>query len=515
MRKVLLQRKGRWVLWAALVPLTASCGEGVLRGGMRSVDAGAGDGADLSDGTIQDAAADAPVPLRPPGDRDAETPPQPDGATMEIDAAAPPPPPPDPADAATPPPPAPDAAPPPPPAPVGPPVYPADRDQSPLTPALADRLRAWLQGDSHANVFAKIGDSITVASSFLHCFDGANVDFADDPRAAQLSETVDFFRAGDAAGASPFDRESAAAVVGWSVQSALRGAPSPVDLEVNTLGPQIAVVMFGSNDIQNDNLPFYGDHMRALVDGLLARGVLPILSTVPPRDDSGTADAEVPTYNTVLRALAQSRGVPLIDLNRRLLPLPSHGLGPDHLHPRAYSTAAGSRPCVFTAEGLQNGYNVRNLLTIQALDRLRRVLAGEPAPDDAGPVRLGAGTAADPIQIEALPFGDVRDTRTPAQNIIAAYPGCRSAADEGGGEFVYRLDLAAPTTIRADLVDGDGVDIDLHLVVDPNDGNTCLQRHDREIVADLAPGTWYLVADTYVAAGAPQPGEFLLAIVAQ
>jgi len=38
---------------------------------------------------------------------------------------------------------------------------------------------------------------------------------------------------------------------------------------------------------------------------------------------------------------------------------------------------------------------------------------------------------------------------------------------------------------------------------------------DRQIVADLGAGTWYFVLDTYVAAGAPQPGEYLLAIVAE
>jgi hypothetical protein len=326
-----------------------------------------------------------------------------------------------------------------------------------------------------------------------------------------LQPTLDFFRGGDAAGTSPFGRESEAAVVGWSVQSALRGAPSPVDREISAVNPRYATVMYGSNDVENDNLSFYGDHMRTLVDLLIAQGVVPILSTIPPRDDKPSSDAEVPSYNTIVRALAQSRGVPLVDLHRRMLPLPGHGLGGDHLHPRSARTGA----CDFTADGLQAGYNVRNLLTLEALDRTRAALADAPPPDPAPPVRLGAGTAADPIVVEALPFGDARDTHAAAQSALASYPGCGSAADEGGGEFIYRLDLAAQTTIRADVVDGDGVDIDLHLVVDPGDPGTCLQRHDRHLVADLGPGTWYFVLDTFVAAGAPQPGEYLLAIVAE
>jgi hypothetical protein len=39
--------------------------------------------------------------------------------------------------------------------------------------------------------------------------------------------------------------------------------------------------------------------MRALVDALVARGVVPLLSTIPPRDDSEVADADVPLYNGI------------------------------------------------------------------------------------------------------------------------------------------------------------------------------------------------------------------------
>jgi hypothetical protein len=501
-----------WKAVALGLTLTlGACGEGTLDTGFSAQAPG---DADADPGFAEtDAGADALDALRPT-QRDAEpgadadgldaSPTAPDGGGTDPDTmeAGP-----TPADAG---PPDPDAAPPPPPPPQGPPVYPADRDHSPLGPALVARLQqiAAAAPNRAADAFAKIGDSITVSEGFLHCFDGGAVNL--DGRDA-LQPTLDFFRGGDAAGTSPFGRESEAAVVGWSVQSALRGAPSPVERELAAVNPRFATVMYGSNDVENDNLSFYGDHMRLLVDLLLAQGVVPILSTIPPRDDKPSSDAEVPTYNTIVRALAQARGVPLVDLHRRLLPLPGHGLGGDHLHPRSARTGA----CDFTAEGLQAGYNVRNLLTLEALDRARAALAGAPPPDAAPPVRLGTGTAADPIVVEALPFGDARDTHAPAQVALPSYPGCGSAADEGGGEFIYRLDLAVQTTVRADVVDGDGVDIDLHLVVDPADPGTCLQRHDRHLVADLGPGTWYFVLDTFVAAGAPQPGEYLLAIVAE
>jgi lysophospholipase L1-like esterase len=436
-----------------------------------------------------------------------------DAAEPPTGDATPPPPPPD-ADAGQPPPPPdaapvePDAAPPPPPE-TGPLVYPSDRDHSPIGPALAAQFQAIAAATPRAeNVFSKVGDSITVGTGFLHCFagDGVRLDGRGD-----LQATIDHFRAGNAGGTTPFDRTSLAATVGWSVQSALRGAPSPVEREIDTVRPRFATVMFGTNDIENDNPSYYGDQMRTLVDLLLENGVIPLLSTIPPRDDRASSDAEVPTYNTLVRALAQSRGVPLMDLHRRLSAIPGHGLAGDNLH----LDSAGSGSCDFRADGLSGGNNVRNLLTLQALDRVRRALAGEPPPDADGPGRSGSGTAADPVVIEALPFGDVRNTHQAPQSALPEYPGCGSQADEGGGEFVYRLDLAAPARVRADVADGDGVDVDLHLLVDPTDPATCVRRHDRQIVADLDAGTWYFVLDTFVAAGAPQPGEYLLAIVAE
>jgi lysophospholipase L1-like esterase len=495
----------------------AGCGDGRLDAALlppTAADGGASGDADVPSGHGGATTADAEVPSDAGGagdvaDARAVDPPdpgEPDAAPApgEPDAAVPP----DAPDATPPPPPEPDAAPPPPP-PDGPPVYPADRDHSPVGPALAAQWQA-IAGATprRANVFSKIGDSITVGAGFLHCFAGDAVRL--DGRAA-LQATIDHFRAGDAGGSTPFDRTSLAATVGWSVQSALRGSPSPVEREVSAIDPRFAVVMFGTNDIENDNPSYYGDQMRTLVDLLLDQGVIPLLSTIPPRDDRASSDAEVPTYNTLVRALAQSRGVPLMDLHRRLTPIPGHGLAGDNLH----LDSAGAGSCDFRPDGLTGGNNVRNLLTLEALDRVRRVLAGEPPPDAGGPYRTGTGTAADPVLIEALPFGDVRNTHAAPQSALPEYPGCQSQADEGGGEFVYRLDLAAPARIRADVADGDGVDVDLHLLVDPTDAGTCLQRHDRQIVADLGAGTWYFVLDTYVAAGAPQPGEYLLAIVAE
>src|SRR5690349_10931524 len=55
--------------------------------------------------------------------------------------------------------------------------YPDDRTQSPITAEVAANLVAIAaRGAADEKAFSKIGDSITEASSFLHCFAGSNVD---------------------------------------------------------------------------------------------------------------------------------------------------------------------------------------------------------------------------------------------------------------------------------------------------------------------------------------------------
>ena len=393
-------------------------------------------------------------------------------------------------------------------APDASPVYPADRAHSPLGPVAAAALRtiAARAPAAATDVFAKVGDSITVSRSFLDCFDGGGVQL---DAFGDLEPARAFFAGGDAAGTSPFSRVSEAATVGWSVGAALRGAPSPLEQELTALNPAMAVVMFGTNDLQSRAPNVYFSGMRALVDALAVRGVVPLMSTIPPRDDSAIADADVPLYNGIVRALAQSRRVPLMDLHRALMALPGHGMGPDNLHP----SAAAEGACVLTPSGLQSGYNQRNLLTLQALDRAWRALNAEPAPEAEGPTRRGDGTAAAPFEVDALPFAELRDTRDATTRAVDRYDGCQSQADESGPEHIFRLTLDAPRTVRAVVVDGDGVDVDLHLMVDPGDPTTCLQRNDREIEADLGEGVWYLVVDTYVVdGGPPQAGEFALVV---
>lgn len=416
-------------------------------------------------------------------------------------------------DAEPPPDAAPDMADPPDPPAEGPARYLAGRLHSPLTPWVRDQLRAIRARDParQDDVFAKIGDSITVSGSFLECFAGANVQLAGRDF---LGDTINFFLGGDAAGGNPYTRESLAATVGWSAISALRGDPSPIDRELAALDPRFAVVMFGTNDIQRNNITAYADEMLDIVDLLLSQGVIPLLSSIPPRGDSAAADAQVPAYNAIVRGIAEGRQVPFVDLEMALRPLPNYGLAGDRLHGSTYQSGGRYLPCAFTEAGLQHGYNWRNLLTIEALHRVVGSVLGEVAPPDApSPPRVGTGTPEDPLVIDALPYTHLADTREAPSDAFDAYPGCNAPQNEGGPEYVYRLDLDRPTTVRAMVFDRGTVDIDIHLLGGP-DPARCLDRDHNGFEASLEAGTWYFALDTFMGAdGQPDAGEFLFVLV--
>ena len=393
---------------------------------------------------------------------------------------------------------------------AAPEIYSTDRSLSPITPYVAENLRAIAARELGLSgaVFAKVGASATVSSNFMHCFAG---DYVDVDGRDYLTATIAHFLAGDADGTDPYQRTSLTATVGWSAGAALAGDPSPLEQELAAISPRYAVIMYGTNDIQLGNIDAYGRNLLDMADLLVAAGVIPVYTTIMPRDDSASADAEVPRYNAVVRAVAQAYQVPLVDLHRELLPLDDHGLGGDGIHPSVYRDG-GARGCVFTATGLTYGYNIRNLLTIETLRRLERIVdGGEAAPDAPLASVTGSGAPDDPLLIDRLPFSDLRDTSASANDNVDVYDGC-GTQDESGPEYVYELVLDHAATIRARVIARAGADVDVHLLQGGTSGAHCLLRNDRVIVTDLDPGTYFFNLDTFVSGGAPLPGEFLFVV---
>ncbi len=126
----------------------------------------------------------------------------------------------------------------------------------------------------------------------------------------------------------------------------------------------------------------------------IAVGIVPILSTIPPRT-SATFDIERGNpYNTALRALAQQLSVPLIDYSKEILLRRPNGtwentlIGNDGVHPsggvNGYSPSSnpylpGGDPDTHTTgdAALNSGYLLRTWLAVQKMQEIKALTISE------------------------------------------------------------------------------------------------------------------------------------------
>jgi hypothetical protein len=263
--------------------------------------------------------------------------------------------------------------------------------------------------------------------------------------------------------------------------------------------------MMGTNDTEPSGEHRFESNLRRLVDTILAAHVVPLLSTIPPRGDSATMNAVVPEMNAVIRAIAQARQVPYMDLWQTVVGLPDQGLVSDGVHLSVY-VSGGAHGCWLTPPALQEGMNQRNKVTLEALDRVRRFILEDETPEVAQ-ARAGRGTCDDPRRIDALPFVDDGDT-TAGVSVVPQYA-C-GAQDEGGPEIVYRIEVAQAET-RARVFTDEGVDLDLHWLDGPSAAQ-CTARADRTLDIQAQPGVHYLAVDSFVSSGKALSGGYRLTL---
>jgi len=395
-------------------------------------------------------------------------------------------------------------------------VYSADRTQSPIDAAVAQHLRDIVtHGTGLPGVFSKVGDSISSSDPglsggpFLNCFDGVlegTVSWEYNIRLgsyASLEPTIDFFKQTHIGLDDSWTRASLATRVSMTASWAISGSPSPLEQELSAAQPRYAVVMYGSNDIAW-SLPYplaeraqvYERNMRTLTDRLLARGVIPLLTTMPPDRDFFTY---VPVYTGIVRAIAQGRQIPLIDFYRELYALgPPYGLRSDGTHP---SAAAYNTACWFDPVSLsQYGYNIRNLITLQALDRMRQVFElNAPGFDPQAPRVAGDGSTTSPFVINQLPWGELRNLRASTSQASGSLS-CAGAPSVAGPQNLYRLVLTRPTSLRALVLDAGQGGQRISILSSPS-LSSCLKSDARLVSGTFAAGTYYLSVNALNPAG--------------
>lgn len=241
----------------------------------------------------------------------------------------------------------------------------------------------YLKGQQMGNrrdVFSKVGDSITFNPIMFDQIGIGNYNLGDYPG---LGATIQFFSATTARNSNSFANDSLAAFGGWTAENAMNPrfanqelcAPdeAPVACEYRYTRPAVAMIMFGTNDVQYYSVGEYAYYMRQIIDLSIERGVIPVISTLPPRNGF---DQRINEYNNLLVSLASEYGIPLWDYHLAMIGLPNFGLDGDGTHPSVPPEGLNNG-ANFQFPFLNYGYVMRNLTALQMLEALRiNVLGG-------------------------------------------------------------------------------------------------------------------------------------------
>ncbi|MCU0510952.1 MAG: SGNH/GDSL hydrolase family protein [Anaerolineae bacterium] len=236
-----------------------------------------------------------------------------------------------------------------------------------------DRIYATGQAyGQRPDVFAKVGDSITVSRAFFAPFGEGDYNLAEY---SPLQPVIDYYSRSIARTGNSFVNESLAAGVGWSASAALDPAMGdtalcagelPLLCEYRLTRPAVALIMFGTNDVGYVDPQLYRRNMERIVSLSIDQGVIPILSTIPVR---AGLEGKSALYNAILVDITAEAQLPLWDYATAMQALPGAGLGSDGVHPSApswnYRATADFSPAL-----LRYGYTLRNLTGLQMLYRL-------------------------------------------------------------------------------------------------------------------------------------------------
>jgi lysophospholipase L1-like esterase len=237
--------------------------------------------------------------------------------------------------------------------------------------------------------FAHFGDSITVSMAFWAPLRSEVEGLS--PEAAAARERVAGYMLADcwAGWKGPEYGNQGSMTVRWAHEN--------VDQWLARLNPEVALIMFGTNDLGQLELGEYTEKTRDVVRRCLANGTVVILNTIPPR--SGLL-AESREFAEAVAGIAREEKVPLVDYFAEVLRRRPddwdgsqekfRGVPGDEYQVPTLISRDGVHPSHprdfvrdFSEEGLsKNGYGLRSYLVLlaysQVIDRVLDPPASRP-----------------------------------------------------------------------------------------------------------------------------------------
>jgi hypothetical protein len=240
----------------------------------------------------------------------------------------------------------------------------------PVIPALSRNMHELYElGQAAGNnprAFSKIGDGEISAAWFFTVFDLGG-DHYDLGPYQNLLPVIEYFD-------GSFERIGMAAKRGFNTNRILddfatdlalcESGESPLSCELRLHRPAFAILSLGTNQAWRRDE--FETGMRQILDVLLSKNVIPILST---KGDNLEGDHSI---NRTIACLAQEYDVPLWNFWSAIQPLPNHGLQPDLEH-LTYGINDFD-----DADAMQSAWTLRNLTALQVLDAVWRAVASPP-----------------------------------------------------------------------------------------------------------------------------------------
>ncbi len=224
-------------------------------------------------------------------------------------------------------------------------------------------------------VFSKVGDCMTDHWAFLDVIGYKRYNLGNY---GYLQDVINYFSVSPRDGVTDsFVAKSQASLNGFNsaaVQDPTYADPkfcdkgeSPLECEYRLDKPGLAVIMFGTADVLVMTPQQFNYYLRGVIKKTMDRGIVPVLSTFPENLAVRDKSRQI---NQVILTIAQEKGLPLINLQKALESLPNNGIDADSIH---LTIPPDGNSGFFTDHYLATyGYNVRNLLTLQALDVIWR-----------------------------------------------------------------------------------------------------------------------------------------------
>jgi uncharacterized protein YraI len=223
------------------------------------------------------------------------------------------------------------------------------------------------------NVFTTVGDSITTEQPFLKGFTYSPYDLG---VYGYLQDTINFFsvppRDGEptsfahhSMAASPAFTTGATLDVAWRDTSLCGAEEAPLLCEYRVIKPSVAIIMLGSIDVRFFEGVTFRDYLERVLELTIDQGVIPVLTTFPNGDTYYPEKSAL--FNDIIRSVAAEQSLPLIELRSPLMALPNRGVGDDQFH-----LSQDGEAYIFNGNETHVGVTMRNFLTLQMLDALRR-----------------------------------------------------------------------------------------------------------------------------------------------